>query len=137
MTESLTPDIEGKIAPTFSSESRVAVSRLLANYHGSERNRVIRRIIHLAGDDPIKISHFVDAAVRRVVVPLVRAAEIGKINYRAFNPTFKVLGVPVVLHPLEIVSVPLEQLGDVVGSLSDESQSIVAALDELLNRAWK
>jgi toxin CcdB len=43
----------------------------------------------------------------------------------------------VVLHPLEIVSIPIEQLGDLVGSLSDEGQSIIAALDELLSRAWK
>jgi toxin CcdB len=78
-----------------------------------------------------------DGYRRRVVVPLVRASEIGKISYAAFNPTFKVRGVSLVLHPLEIVSVPLDQLGDVVGSLSDESQSIVAALDELLARAWK
>jgi toxin CcdB len=67
----------------------------------------------------------------------VRAAEIGRISYAAFNPTFKIRGVSVVLHPLEIVSVPLDQLGDVVGSLSDEGQSIVAALDELLTHAWK
>jgi toxin CcdB len=78
-----------------------------------------------------------DSYRRRVVVPLVRASEIGKISYAAFNPTFKVRGVSVVLHPLEIVSVPLEALGDVVGSLSDESQLIVGALDELLTRAWK
>jgi toxin CcdB len=45
--------------------------------------------------------------------------------------------MPVVLHPLEIVSVPLEQLGDVVESLSEEGQQIIAALDELLSRAWK
>lgn len=77
-----------------------------------------------------------DSYRRRVVVPLVRASEIGKISYAAFNPTFKVRGVSVVLHPLEIVSVPLEALGDVVGSLSDESQLIVGALDELLTRAW-
>jgi toxin CcdB len=38
----------------------------------------------------------------------------------------------VVLHPLEMVSVPVDQLGNVVGSLSDESRLIVAALDELL-----
>jgi toxin CcdB len=76
-----------------------------------------------------------DSYRRRVVVPLVRAAEIGRISYAAFNPTFKIRGVSVVLHPLEIVSVPLDQLGDVVGSLSDEGQSIVAALDELLTHA--
>jgi hypothetical protein len=33
--------------------------------------------------------------------------------------------------------VPLDQLGDVVGSLIEESQLVVAALDELLTRAWK
>jgi toxin CcdB len=78
-----------------------------------------------------------DTYRRRVVVPLVRAAAIGKISYAGFNPTFKIRGIAVVLHPLEIVSVPVDQLGEVVGSLSGESQSIVAALDELLTRAWK
>jgi toxin CcdB len=78
-----------------------------------------------------------DSYRRRVVVPLVRASAIGKLSYAAFNPTFKIRGTSVVLHPLEIVSVPVDQLGEVVGSLSDESQSIVAALDELLTRAWK
>ena len=70
-------------------------------------------------------------------MPLVRASAIGKVNYAAFNPTFRIRGVTVVLHPLEIVSVPLDQLGDVVASLSDEGQSIIAALDEMLTRAWK
>jgi toxin CcdB len=64
-----------------------------------------------------------DSYRRRVVVPLVRASAIGPINYAAFNP-------------LEIVSVSVDQLGEIVGSLSDESQSIVGALDELLSRAW-
>jgi len=74
---------------------------------------------------------------RRVVVPLVRATAIGKVSYAVFNPTFKIRGTTVVLHPLEIVSIPLDQLGEPLGSLSDESQLIVAALDELLTRAWK
>jgi toxin CcdB len=74
---------------------------------------------------------------RRVVVPLVRATAIGKVSYAGFNPTFKIRGATVVLHPLEIVSIPLDQLGEMVGSLSDDSQLIVAALDELLTRAWK
>lgn len=78
-----------------------------------------------------------DSYRRRVVVPLVRASAIGKISYAAFNPTFKIRGTSVVLHPLEIVSVPVDQLGETVGSLSDESQSIIAAMDELLTRAWK
>jgi toxin CcdB len=78
-----------------------------------------------------------DSYRRRVVVPLVRATAIGKTSFAGFNPTFKIRGIAVVLHPLEIVSVPVDQLGEVVGSLSDESQLIVAALDELLTRAWK
>lgn len=74
---------------------------------------------------------------RRVVVPLVRSTAIGKVNYAAFNPSFKIRGTAVVLHPLKIVSVRIDQLGEVVGSLSDDSQLTVAALEELLTRAWK
>jgi toxin CcdB len=74
---------------------------------------------------------------RRVVVPLVRASALGKISHAAFNPTFKIRGTSVVLHPLEIVSIPVARLGALVGSLSEQSQLIVAALDELLTQAWK
>jgi toxin CcdB len=41
------------------------------------------------------------------------------------------------LHPLEVVSVPIEQLGDLVGSLSEEGQQIIAAPDEPFSQAWK
>ena len=74
---------------------------------------------------------------RRVVVPLVRKSAIGKISHTSFNPTFKIRGARVVLHPLEIVSISIEQLGDFVGSLSHEGQQIIAALDELLSQAQK
>jgi toxin CcdB len=74
---------------------------------------------------------------RRVVVPLVRAAEIGPVRFPVFNPTFAVRGTKVVLHPLEIVSISLDQLGARVGSLAESGQEIIAALDELLSRAWK
>jgi toxin CcdB len=72
---------------------------------------------------------------RRVVVPLVRKSAVGELSHESFNPTFKIRGTPVVLHPLEIVSVPLKQLGNVVESLSHEGQQIIAALDGLLSRA--
>jgi len=78
-----------------------------------------------------------DTYRRRVVVPLVKAAALGKISHTAFNPTFKIRGTSVVLHPLEIVSIPVNQLGAVVGSLSEQGQLIVAALDELLTIAWR
>jgi toxin CcdB len=75
--------------------------------------------------------------LRRVVVPLVRVSAIGGIRFPAFNPTFTVKGIKVVLHPLEIVSVPVSQLGAKVGSLADSSQEVVGALDELLSQARK
>ena len=74
---------------------------------------------------------------RRVVVPLVRKSAISRVSHAVLNPTFKIRGTPVVLHPLEIVSIPTDQLGELVDSLSGESQQIVAALDELLTQAWK
>jgi toxin CcdB len=73
---------------------------------------------------------------RRVAVPLVRKSAIGKISHTSFNPTFRIRGTPVVLHPLEIVSIPMGQLGEFIESLSHEGQKITAALDELLSRAW-
>lgn len=74
---------------------------------------------------------------RRVVVPLVRSTALGKVSHATFNPTFKIRGTSVVLHPLEIVSIPVDKLGALIGSLKSESQLIVAALDELLTQAWK
>jgi toxin CcdB len=74
---------------------------------------------------------------RRVVVPLVRSSAIGKVSHGSFNPAFKIRGTSVVLHPLEIVSIPVNQLGTLVGNVSDQSHLIVAALEELFTRAWK
>lgn len=78
-----------------------------------------------------------DSYRRRVVVPLVRTSEMGKIGYPGFNPSFKVKGIKVALDPLDMVAVPVEKLGPVVESLADEGQAIIAALDELFSRAWK
>ena len=53
-----------------------------------------------------------------------------------FNPTFRIKGQSVVLHPLEIVSVARENLGEWVDSLEEDGDKIVSALDELLTR-WR
>ena len=81
-------------------------------------------------------SSLYDSYRRRVVVPLVRKSALGKINNPRFNPPFKIENIQVVLHPLEIVSVPNEQLGEFVESLSREGNRILDALDELLTQAW-
>lgn len=52
------------------------------------------------------------------------------------NPVFKVEGEDVVLHPLDTVSVALDQLGERVGSLAEHGQQIADAMDELLTRSW-
>lgn len=76
---------------------------------------------------------------RRVVVPLVRQSvlppDTPTVGAR-MNPAFVVDGVRVVLHPLDMVSVALDQLGDRIGSLEQEGQAIADALDELLTRSW-
>jgi toxin CcdB len=71
---------------------------------------------------------------RRVVVPLVHKSSLANVTNPRFNPTFQIKGQSVVLHPLEIVSVANENLGELVGSLSEEGDTIIAALDELLTR---
>ena len=76
---------------------------------------------------------------RRVVVPLVRQTvlprETPTVGAR-MNPVFVIDGVSVVLHPLDMVSVAFDQLGEVVGSLEQKGQIIADALDELLTRSW-
>jgi toxin CcdB len=81
-------------------------------------------------------SSLFDGYSRRVVAPLVKASALGPIANPRFNPTFKVGRTPVVLHPLEVVSVAADKLGEPVGSLATEGSRIAGALDELLSRAW-
>jgi toxin CcdB len=81
-------------------------------------------------------SSLYDEYRRRVVVPLVNKSSIGKVTNPRLNPTFRIKGQSVVLHPLEIVSVANQNLGDFVESLEDEGDAIVAALDEMLIR-WR
>jgi toxin CcdB len=81
-------------------------------------------------------SSLYDGYRRRVVVPLVRKSVLGKVGNPRFNPVFKIENVQVILHPLEIVSVANEQLGELVGSLREDGSRIMDALDELLTRAW-
>ena len=76
---------------------------------------------------------------RRVVAPLVRQTLLPRdtptVGAR-MNPAFVIEGVRVVLHPLDMVSVAFDQLGDLIGTLAPEWQIISDALDELLTRSW-
>ena len=80
-------------------------------------------------------SSLYDGYRRRVVVPLVRHSTLDRTSAfldTPLNPAFTVKGIKVVLHPLEIVSVATEQLGEKLKTLEQEGDRIIAALDELL-----
>lgn len=77
-----------------------------------------------------------DAYRRRVVVPLVRRTDAPTLRASRLNPVFTIENTELVLHPLELVSVALEQLGEKVGSLQDQGAAITDALDEVFTRAW-
>jgi toxin CcdB len=80
-----------------------------------------------------------DGYKRRVVVPLVLRSSLpsgAKVAGTRLNPVFKFKGQPLVLHPLDMVSVPMDQLGPCVGNLAEHGQVIADALDELLTRSW-
>jgi len=84
-------------------------------------------------------SSLFDSYRRRVVIPLVRRSNLDNaaaLIGLALNPAFTIEGIEVVLHPLEIVSVATEQLGEKVATLAQEDDRITGAMDELLTRAW-
>lgn len=84
-------------------------------------------------------SSLFDRYRRRMVVPLVRqsalASQVETAGSR-MNPAFQIEGVEVVLHPLDRVSVALNQLGGPVASLAGSGLAISDALDELLACSW-
>ncbi len=84
-------------------------------------------------------SSLFDSYRRRVVIPLVRRSHLDNAASLAgapLNPAFTVEGIEVVLHPLEIVSVATDQLGEKIATLEQEGDRITAAMDELFTRAW-
>ena len=84
-------------------------------------------------------SSLFDRYRRRMVVPLVLRsalpADAMTVGSR-MNPLFTVEGRQLVLHPLDMVSVARDQLGEQVSSLAEHGQAIADALDELLTRSW-
>lgn len=84
-------------------------------------------------------SSLFDGYKRRMVVPLVRRTALPTTASSAgsrMNPEFLIEGIAVVLHPLDMVSVAIDQLGAHVTSLAENGQAIADALDELLTRSW-
>lgn len=76
-----------------------------------------------------------DASGRRVVAPLLDGTMV-RVTEPNFTPPFVIENRTVVLHPLQIVSIPSSHLGDFVCSLEPEGDRIIAAIDLLISRAW-
>jgi toxin CcdB len=75
---------------------------------------------------------------RRLVVPLVRLSAMpvkSEIIGSRLNSQFKIDQVDVVLHPLEMASVPTDKLGELVCSLREHGLAIADAIDEVLTRS--
>ena len=72
----------------------------------------------------------------QVVVPLVRRSALPANSPTVgsrLNPVVTVQGLELVLHPLDMGSVAVEQLGSCVGSLASQGELIAQALNELLS----
>jgi toxin CcdB len=80
-------------------------------------------------------SRRLDTYGRRVVIPLVAQPAISATE-PTLNPVFSIEGREVVLHPLEIVSVANDRLGDYVCSLRDADDKIIAAIDVVISHAF-
>lgn len=76
-----------------------------------------------------------DPSNRRVVVPLLLATSVRAAD-PTFTPAFSIEQRAVLLHPLQIASVPFDHLGEKVASLADDGDRIIAALDLLISRSW-
>lgn len=82
-------------------------------------------------------SSLFDEYRRRVVIPLVRKSYLSAVMVPRFNPTFEIEDTQVVLHPLEIVSIDVGNLGAFVSSIAESGQQIVDAIDALVTRAHR
>lgn len=73
-----------------------------------------------------------DRSKRRVVIPLT--TEVAR--YPEIAPTFEVEGKQVVADALLIFSIPLDTLGEVVASLSDDTSAghLLSAIDRVIAR---
>ncbi|HHZ22443.1 TPA: plasmid maintenance protein CcdB [Xanthomonas vasicola pv. zeae] len=80
-------------------------------------------------------SKIFDASPRRFVIPLVRKSKHSPTPSR-FTPELTVAGHSVILQPLEMTSVPLAVLNKPAGTLKDQGQIIIDALDELFTRSF-
>ncbi|XPS82187.1 toxin-antitoxin system, toxin component, CcdB-like [Desulfosarcina variabilis str. Montpellier] len=67
-----------------------------------------------------------------MVVPLVDERIVGKPIFH-LNPRFHIADTPVIMSTAEIAGIPTGAVGKKIGSLKDQRNEIIAALDFLIN----
>lgn len=73
-------------------------------------------------------AELLDSLNTRVIAPLVREEEMGKL-VKGLHLKFKVKGEAVVMSTGELAGLPIRALGDKVASLKSKRDEIIAALD--------
>ncbi len=68
----------------------------------------------------------------RVVIPLLRSEDVAAEAMDRLKPTILVQGVTYRLITTDIVAIPTSRLGDLVGSLEQQRQVIIDAIDFLM-----
>ncbi|HIJ57300.1 MAG TPA: CcdB family protein [Deltaproteobacteria bacterium] len=94
-------------------------------YHNpnEETNQMVPYLLDVQAD-------LLDSLATRVVVPLIAASAMGK-AVRHLNPQFKIRDVTVFMSTAELAGVPIRAIGEKVGSLQEQRDEIIAALDFL------
>jgi toxin CcdB len=88
-----------------------------------ETNQAVPYLLDVQAD-------LLDDLSTRVVVPLVAASAMGK-AVKHLNPEFKIRNATVFMSTAELAGVPVSYMGEKAGSLKDQRQEIIAALDFL------
>ena len=77
-----------------------------------------------------------DEHPRRVVVPLMKVSAVSVAVRSPATPFFTIDGHELVLLPFDLATVPTRSLGKPVASLAREGDRIVAAIAQLVTRAY-
>ncbi|HEY4254632.1 MAG TPA: CcdB family protein [Roseomonas sp.] len=75
-----------------------------------------------------------DGHARRLVAPLLATGMAGSASFPELVPRFHIEGQDVVLDPLQLQTVPRDQLGPAIASLAEDAAAsrIIAAIDIVL-----
>ena len=90
----------------------------------AETNRMVPYLLDIQSD-------LLDTLATRVVAPLVDERIVGK-PILHLNPRFHIAETPVVMSTTELAGIPTGALGKKIGSLKDQRNEIIAALDFLI-----